>query len=138
LALAATTAVLFGVNAALAKLVADQLARGWSEPLSHPACYAMLLTAPSGFVLSQRAMQLGRVLAPVTAVISSVDPVVAVAIGVVALGERMDYSPPALVGELVAVVVALARVRAVSARAARLIEADDGARRGGRRAPSWG
>jgi hypothetical protein len=52
----------------------------------------MLLTAPTGFVLSQRAMQLGRVLAPVTAVISSVDPVVAVAIGVVALGERIDRS----------------------------------------------
>jgi drug/metabolite transporter (DMT)-like permease len=138
LALATATAVLFGINAALAKLVADQLARGWSEPFSHPQCYAMLLTAPTGFVLSQRAMQLGRVLAPVTAVISSVDPVVAVAIGVVALGERMDHSPPALVGEIMAVAVALAGVRAVSVRAARLIEADRSARESGRRAPTWG
>ena len=41
LALATMTGTLFGVNAALTKLVAEQLTRGWSEPLLRwPVCRA--------------------------------------------------------------------------------------------------
>jgi drug/metabolite transporter (DMT)-like permease len=138
LALAVATAVLFGINAALVKLVADQLTVSWWEPLRQAPCYAMLLTAPSGVVLSQRAMQLGRLLAPVNAVISTLDPLTAVLIGILALGERMNTAPGAVGVELAAGAVVLIGIGVVSRRAARLIEADRTAEATGRAVPSWG
>jgi drug/metabolite transporter (DMT)-like permease len=138
LALAVATAILFGINAALAKLVADQLAVSWWEPFRHLPGYAMLLTAPTGVILSQRAMQLGRLLAPVNAVISTLDPLTAVLIGILALGERMETSSSAVTIELVAGAVVLSGIWVVSRRAARLIEADRTATATGRAVPSWG
>jgi drug/metabolite transporter (DMT)-like permease len=91
--LAAATAVLFGVNAASAKVVADELNDSWLAPLGHPPGYAMLPSGCAGFVVSQRAMQLGRLLAPVIVVISTVAPLTASVIDVVALGERPGHSP---------------------------------------------
>jgi drug/metabolite transporter (DMT)-like permease len=54
---------------------------------------------PAGLLLSQRAFQVGRLLAPVNAIISSVDPVTATVIAVLALGERLATAPLALLGE---------------------------------------
>jgi hypothetical protein len=48
-----------------------------------------LVVGPAGLLLSQRAFQVGRLLAPVNAIISSVDPVTATTIAVLALGERL-------------------------------------------------
>ncbi|MDQ3899515.1 MAG: DMT family transporter [Actinomycetota bacterium] len=139
LALATMTGILFGVNAALTKLVAEQLTRGWSEPLLHWPMYAALVTGPTGFVLSQRAFQLGRLLAPVNAVISTVDPLTAVMIGVVAFGEHIVTTPAALVAELLAVAGLVAGIVIVSRRAARLIAADEAAlATGGIGVSTWG
>jgi hypothetical protein len=59
LAFALPTGVLFGANAGLTKLVADQLARGWTEPLRRWPLYAMAATGPGGFLLSRRAFRSG-------------------------------------------------------------------------------
>ena len=139
LALATMTGILFGVNAALTKLVAEQLTRGWTEPLLHWPLYAALVTGPTGFVLSQRAFQLGRLLAPVNAVISTVDPLTAVTIGVVAFGEHIVTTPSALTAELLAVAGLVAGIVIVTRRAARLIAADQAAQAtGGIGVNTWG
>ncbi|GAA5147558.1 DMT family transporter [Pseudonocardia eucalypti] len=136
---AVASGLLFGGNAALAKLVADQLAHGWAEPARHWPVYAMLLVAPAGFLLSQRAMQLSRLLAPVNAVISSVDPVTAVAIGLVVLGERIADSPAALGAQCLAGALLLTGIIMITRRGARLHEAHRAARTGRERAAlGWG
>ena len=138
-ALALAAGLLFGVNAALAKLAAEQLTGHQVGPWPYWPWLAMLLTAPAGFALSQRAMQLGRLLAPVNAIISTMDPLAAVAIGVVAFGERMVTTPAALVVELVAATIVVVGITVVTRRGARLIEADQAARNAaGRAALSWG
>jgi hypothetical protein len=139
LALATMTGILFGVNAALTKLVADQLTRGLSEPLWHWPMYAALVTGPTGFILSQRAFQLGRLLAPVNAVISTVDPLTAVTIGVVAFGEHIVTTPGALAAELLAAAGLVAGIVIVTRRAAQLIAADQAAQAtGGIGVHTWG
>ncbi|MDQ3763688.1 MAG: DMT family transporter [Actinomycetota bacterium] len=139
LAFALVTGILFGVNAALTKLVAEQLTRGLTEPFLHWPFYATLLTGPAGFILSQRAFQLGRLLAPVNAVISTVDPITAVAIGVVAFDERIATTPSALVAELLAAAALVVGIVMVTRRAAQLIGADQAARATGQSGvASWG
>jgi drug/metabolite transporter (DMT)-like permease len=137
--LATATGVLFGLNAALAKLVVQELGHGWAEPLRHWPCYLMLLVAPTGFVLSQQAMRLSRLLAPVNAVISSLDPVTAVAIGVLALGERLRASPVEILGQCIAVLVVVGGIVLVTGRGATLHRAHRGARtKADKGALSWG
>lgn len=126
--LAAATGLLFGLNAALAKLVAYQLDQGWTEPLRHWPCYLMLLVAPTGFVLSQQAMRSSRLLAPVNAVISSVDPLTAVAIGVLALGERVESSPASIVGQCAGALLLIGGVVLITRRGAVLHRAHRTAR----------
>ena len=97
------------------------------------------MTGPTGFVLSQRAFQLGRLLAPVNAVISTVDPLTAVTIGVVAFGEHIVTTPSALTAELLAVAGLVAGIVIVTRRAARLIAADQAAQAtGGIGVNTWG
>lgn len=126
--LAAATGLLFGLNAALAKLVAYQLDTGWTEPLRHWPCYLMFLVGPAGFVLSQQAMRSSPLLAPVNAVISTVDPLTAVAIGVLSLGERVQTTPAAVVGQCVALLAVLAGVILATHRGATLHRAHRTAR----------
>ena len=99
-AFATATGLLYGANAAITKLLADDLARGPAATVTHWPLYAALVVGPAGLLLSQRAFQVGRLLAPVNAVISTVDPVTAMAIAVLALGERLASTPPAVLGEM--------------------------------------
>ena len=141
LATALVAGVLYGTNAALAKLVLEQLRYGVGEPLRHVGCYLMVVAAPTGFLISQRAMRLSRVLAPVLAVMGAADPMTAVAIGVVAYGEQISTAAGALVGQGVGAAAVLAGIAVVSRRSARLVEADRAARSVGGHADgalSWG
>jgi drug/metabolite transporter (DMT)-like permease len=139
LALASATGILFGVNAALTKMVVGQLAHRWMEPLGHWHLYAMVFVAPAGLVLSQRAMQLSGTLAPVNAVISAVDPLTAVTIGLVLLGERVNTTPLAVLTEVVACLALFCGIGMVARRGAQLNEAHRAAVAGRDRAAlSWG
>ena len=104
-ALASATGVLYGVNAAVTKLLADDLTRGVAATVTHWPVYASLVVGPPGIFLSQRAFQVGRLLAPVNAVISTVDPITATLIAVSVLGERLASTPLAVLGEVTGAVV---------------------------------
>ncbi|ODT98950.1 MAG: hypothetical protein ABS81_26735 [Pseudonocardia sp. SCN 72-86] len=121
LALALATGVLYGVTAGLMKVVTGQLQIGLAEPFSHMALYVVCVIGPLGFLLSQNTFQQGKLISPAVAVITSVDPVVAVLIGVGWLGEQLDTSPAKLAGECIAALVVVAGIVLITARGTHLL-----------------
>src|ERR1700754_391312 len=118
LALALATGVLYGITAGLMKVITGQLRVGLDEPFRHPVLYIVCIIGPIGFLLSQNTFQAGQLVAPAVAVITSVDPVVGVLIGVGWLGEELDTSPAQLAGECIAGVVVLGSIALIVARGA--------------------
>lgn len=125
LALALATGLLFGVTAGLMKVVTDQLREGLTEPFTHPVLYIACVIGPLGFLLSQNTFQQGRLVSPAVAVITSVDPIVAVFAGVAWLGEELDTSPAQLVGEMIAAVAVLTGIAVITLRARHLLIDDE-------------
>ena len=121
LALALATGVLYGVTAGLMKVVVGQLTLGVTGPFGHVTLYVVCVVGPMGFLLSQNTFQQGQMISPAVAVITSVDPVIAVLIGVSWLGERLDTSPAALAGECAAAVVVIAGIAFITLRGAALL-----------------
>ncbi|GEL17031.1 hypothetical protein PA7_08680 [Pseudonocardia asaccharolytica DSM 44247 = NBRC 16224] len=110
LALALATGVLYGVTAGLMKLVSGQFLAGPADPLGHWALYVALLTGVTGFLLSQNTFQAGRHVAPAVAVITIVDPLVAIGLGIVWFGETITVTPAVLAGEVLAAAVVVAGI----------------------------
>lgn len=104
LGLALATGVLYGVTAGLMKLVADDLRAGWAATFTHWPLYVVCVIGPIGFLLSQNTFQQGRLIAPALAVITTVDPLVGVVIGVWWMGESVSTGAAVLSGELIAAV----------------------------------
>ena len=120
LGLALATGVLYGITAGLMKVVAGQARESLTAPFTHPVLYVVCLVGPLGFLLSQNTFQRGEFLTPALAVITALDPLVGVAIGVWWLGETVDTDPAALAGTGLAGLVVVAGIVVLSARAARL------------------
>ncbi|NIH83518.1 DMT family transporter [Amycolatopsis granulosa] len=120
LGLAVATGVLYGVTAGLMKVVAGQARESLAEPFTHPVLYVVCIVGPLGFLLSQNTFQRGEFLTPALAVITALDPLVGVAIGVWWLGETVNHDPGALAGAGLAGLVVVAGIVVLSARAARL------------------
>lgn len=119
--LAGATGILYGVTAGLMKVVADQVrATGVSEPFQHPALYVVCVIGPVGFLLSQQTFQRGKLISPALAVITTIDPLVSAAIGVSWFGERLDFSPAILTGEIIALLVLVAGVAVLTHRSEQL------------------
>ena len=95
----------FGVNAFLLKLVPDTLPLGFSDPLQQWPLYAVVIVGPAGFLLSQNAFQAGTMIAPVLAIITSVDPLVSIGVAHAWLGETITSTPLALAGEVISLAV---------------------------------
>ena len=121
LALALATGILYGVTAGLMKVITGQLRLGIDEPFRHLTLYIVCIVGPIGFLLSQNTFQQGRLVSPAVAVITTVDPVIGVLIGVAWLGEKLDSSPAALAGECLAAAVAVAGIVLITARGTQLL-----------------
>jgi drug/metabolite transporter (DMT)-like permease len=120
-ALAAATGVLYGLTAGLMKLVTEEFrAGGFTEPFGHPVLYIVCAVGPIGFLLSQNTFQQGTLIAPALAIITIVDPLVGVAIGVSWLGERVNHSPAVLAGQLIAAVVLIGSITLLAHRGTQL------------------
>lgn len=117
LGLALTTGVFYGVSAGLMKVVAGELRVGIGVPLHHWSLYTLLIIGPVGFLLSQNTFQQGRMVAPALAVITTVDPLVGIAIGVWWLGEFAHTGTAAVTGELFAALVIVIGIAVLSRRA---------------------
>jgi hypothetical protein len=121
LGLAVATGVTYGVTAGLMKVVAGQFRLGFAEPFEHWALYAIFVIGPVGFLLSQNTFQQGRLISPALAVITTVDPLVGVAIGVWWMGESAATGTLVLIGELLAAVVIVAGIALLARRSADLV-----------------
>jgi drug/metabolite transporter (DMT)-like permease len=128
LSLALATGVLYGITAGLMKVVSGQLRMGLFEPFRHWTLYVVCAIGPIGFLLSQNTFQLGRLVSPALAVITTVDPMVGVATGVLWFGERVTVSPVHLVGEAIAALLIVGGVALLAARGAHLLHDIDEAR----------
>jgi hypothetical protein len=117
LGLALATGVFYGVTAGLMKVVAGELRVGLTEPFGHWTLYAVCVIGPIGFLLSQNTFQQGRMVSPALAVITTVDPLVGVAIGVWWLGESAATGPAVLAGELIAALVIMTGIAILARRA---------------------
>ncbi|MFI5610810.1 DMT family transporter [Amycolatopsis sp. NPDC051903] len=120
LGLAVATGVLYGLTAGLMKVVAGQFRQGLDEPFKHWTLYIVCVVGPLGFLLSQNTFQQGRYLTPALAVITALDPLVGVAIGLSWMGETANGTPLALFGEALAGLVIVVGIAMLSTRAAHL------------------
>jgi drug/metabolite transporter (DMT)-like permease len=107
----------FGVNAFLLKLVPDTLSAGFSDPLKQWPLYAIVITAPTSFLLNQGAFQAGTLISPVLAIITTADPLVSIGVAHAWLGETITATPLALAGELISLIVMGAGIYALAHRA---------------------
>ena len=80
--------ILFALCAALTKTVVDQLADGVLTVLEHWQLYALLVVGWAAMTASQRSLQAGT-LAPAVATQMAVNPIVSVALGVLAFEESI-------------------------------------------------
>jgi hypothetical protein len=117
LGLALATGVFYGLTAGLMKIVAGELRQGLTQPFGHWTLYAVCVIGPIGFLLSQNTFQQGTMMSPALAVITTVDPLVGVAIGVWWLGESAATGPGVLAGELAAASVITFGIAVLSRRA---------------------
>jgi hypothetical protein len=116
LGLALATGVFYGVTAGLMKVVAGQLRDGIAVPFQHWTLYAVCVIGPVGFLLSQNTFQQGMGVSSALAVITTVDPLVGVAIGVQWLGESVTATTEALVGEAISAAAIVAGIVILSHR----------------------
>lgn len=115
--LALACGVDFGVNAFLLKLVPNTLPLGFSDPLKQWPLYAIVITAPTGFLLNQSAFQAGTLISPVLAIITTADPLVSIGVAYAWLGETITSTPIAVAGEVVSLVVMAGGIYALAHRA---------------------
>jgi drug/metabolite transporter (DMT)-like permease len=138
-ALAAATGVFYGLTAGLMKVVTGQLRSGdFTEIFSHPVLYVVCVVGPLGFLLSQNTFQQGTLIAPALAIITIVDPLVGVAIGVCWLGEEVTTSPAVLAGELIAALVIIGSVALLAHRGTQLRREIERAPQRGSSRVAWG
>ncbi len=123
IALALATGILYGTTAGLMKIVSMQFRNGLDEPFRHWTLYTVCVVGPMGFLLSQNTFQQGRLISPAMAVITSVDPLVGVAIGVSWLGEGIEFGAAQLVGEALAAVVIIGGIALICWRGTHLVQA---------------
>ncbi len=121
LGLAVATGVTYGVTAALIKVVAGQLRTSLADPFTHWTLYVVCIIGPIGFLLSQNTFQQGKLISPSLAVITTVDPLVGVAIGVWWLDESANTGTAVLTGEIIAALAIVAGIAIVARRAAQRV-----------------
>lgn len=104
-AFAAAASAAYGVTAGLTKVVTGQLQHGGIlQPLQGWELYAAIVAGLLGVFLTQNALKPGSLAAPV-AVITLGDPLVAIAIGLLWLGESVNAAAWAVGVEVVSLIV---------------------------------
>lgn len=117
LLLALACGVDFGVTAFLLKLVPDTLPQGFSDPARQWPLYLVVVTGPLGFLLNQSAFQAGVLISPVLAIITTVDPLVSIALAATWLHETITSDPLGLLGEAISLAAMTGGIIALAHRA---------------------
>jgi hypothetical protein len=110
LALAVACGVCYGVAAFSVKLVTAEVGHGPGELFTDWPIYILLVVGPAGFLLNQDAFQEGTFLAPVQAILTSADPVISIALGILWLGVHVRNTPGAIAGQVASLLVMIAGI----------------------------
>ena len=110
LGLALACGVCYGVAAFVIKLVTSEFGSGPSGLFTDWPIYVLAVVGPVGFLLNQDAFQQGTLLAPVQAIITTADPVISIALGVLWLHVRLRSSPAATFGEVASLLLMTAGI----------------------------
>jgi hypothetical protein len=95
----------YGVAAFSIKLVTSEFGAGPTRVFTNWPIYMLAITGPAGFILNQNAFQEGKFLAPVQAIITTADPVISIALGILWLDARLRGGPAAIFGEVAALLL---------------------------------
>ena len=116
LATAFACGAIFGVTAFLLKEITQTIGLGFSPPSLQWPLYAFIIAEPLGFLLNQNAFQESSLIAPVLAIRTVTDPLVAIGIGLVWLNEEITGGPAAIAGEVAGLIIMSAGVVALAFR----------------------
>jgi hypothetical protein len=116
LATAFACGAIFGVTAFLLKEITQTIGHGFNPPSQQWPLYAFIIAEPIGFLLNQNAFQESSLIAPVLAIRTVTDPLVAIGIGLVWLNEQIASSPAAIAAEVVGLIMMSAGVVALAYR----------------------
>ncbi|MFR9775689.1 DMT family transporter [Micromonospora sp. MS34] len=117
LPLALAAGICYGVTAGLVSSIAFHFHGNPLAVLGQWQTYAIVVLGPFGVLLSQNAYQAGPMGAPALATITVTDPLVAIGIGLLWLGEKTRTGPWAIFGEVLALVVLAGAVFLLARRA---------------------
>jgi drug/metabolite transporter (DMT)-like permease len=112
--------VIFGITAFLLKELTQTVGHGFNPPSQQWPLYAFIIAEPLGFLLNQNAFQESSLIAPVLAIRTVTDPLVAIGIGLVWLNEDIADSPAAIAAELAGLVIMSVGVVALAYRSPHL------------------
>jgi hypothetical protein len=110
LALALACGVNYGVAAFSIKLVTTEFGGGPAHVFTNWPIYVFAVVGPLGFIFNQDALQSGTFLAPVQAIITTTDPVISIALGVLWLGVVLRTSPVAIFGQVASLLLMTAGI----------------------------
>jgi hypothetical protein len=120
LATAFACGAIFGVTAFLLKEITLTIGRGFNPPTQQWPLYAFIVAEPIGFLLNQNAFQESSLIAPVLAIRTVTDPLVAIGIGLVWLNEQIATSPAAIAAEVAGLIIMSVGVLALAYRSPHL------------------
>jgi len=107
---------IFGATAFLLKELTQTIGLGFNPPSQQWPLYAFIVAEPIGFLLNQNAFQESSLIAPVLAIRTVTDPLVAIGIGLVWLNEQIASSPAAIAAEVVGLILMSVGVVALAYR----------------------
>jgi hypothetical protein len=110
LALALGCGINYGVAAFSIKLVTTEFGGGAARVFSDWPIYVLAVVGPVGFILNQDAFQEGTLLAPVQAIITTTDPVISIALGVLWLGVVLRSSALDIFGQVASLLLMTAGI----------------------------
>jgi hypothetical protein len=104
----------------LCKEITQTIGRGFGDPSQQWPLYAFIILEPIGFLLNQNAFQESTLIAPVLAIRTVTDPLVAIGIGLVFLNERIASGPADIAAEVVGLAIMSVGVYALAHRSPQL------------------
>jgi hypothetical protein len=110
----------------VAKVTIAQFSSGFLATITHWSFWALVVLGPLGFLLNQNAFREGALASPALAVITVVDPLVGIAIGLLWLDERIATGAGAITGEVLGLVAMAGGVWLVAHRAPRVVAGEPG------------
>jgi hypothetical protein len=116
LATAFACGAIFGVTAFLLKEITQTIGLGFNPPSQQWPLYAFIVAEPIGFLLNQDAFQESSLIAPVLAIRTVTDPLVAIGIGLIWLNEQIASSPAAIAAEVAGLIIMSVGVLALAYR----------------------